>query len=236
MPKLADDDRSRPRALTATERELIRVVSEDLAFVAKDWDQSVEDASLRRSSTVLRRLLVEGHFGKAWRALGLEKQPRVIAPDLGITIDSVADSGKIMFAQAGGADFRGGAVQSVLVYGDAMSPEEIQRRFAASPERPRRTFWLSGFLNSPAFVVQGTIISRQQVIQYVSNKLGGAHFDPDRNMQDKVERLFAALDQAGLQYSILGKPAVYFELLSIGQVVAQSDDARTLIELAAGIS
>jgi hypothetical protein len=222
--------------LAATERDLIRVVSEDLDFIAKDWDQSVEDASLRRSSTVLRRLLVDGHFGKAWRSLGLEKQPSVRAPDLGTTIDSVADSGKIVFAQAGGARFRGVEVQSVLEYAAAMSPQEIQRRFTANPEPPLHTFSLSRFLNSPAFVVQGSIISRQHVVQYVSNKLGGAHFDPDRNMQDKVERLFAALDQAGARYFILEKPAVYFELLSIGQVVAQSEDAHRLIELAAGVS
>src|SRR5215472_9148277 len=111
--------------MTDEERELVRVASRDLGFIAREWDESVEDDSLRRSSTVLRRLLVEDLFGKAWRAVGFEKQPRLRAPELAPTIDSL-DPQKILFAQAGGGRFQGAHVQSTLQYAAAMSADEIR--------------------------------------------------------------------------------------------------------------
>jgi hypothetical protein len=53
--------------LPTDDAELLAMVKSDLAFLEDKWDQSIDEQSLRRSSTVLRNLLVYDGFGKAWR-------------------------------------------------------------------------------------------------------------------------------------------------------------------------
>ena len=40
--------------------ELLKVVKEDLEYLAEEWTQDIDDASLRRASPILRKLLIEG--------------------------------------------------------------------------------------------------------------------------------------------------------------------------------
>ena len=42
--------------------DLLEVVVSDLIFLHEEWDEEVDDHSLRRSSTVLRRLLVDNEL------------------------------------------------------------------------------------------------------------------------------------------------------------------------------
>lgn len=44
--------------------DLLHLVCEDLNFLFDDWNQDIDDASLRRSSSVLGSLLVEGKLAK----------------------------------------------------------------------------------------------------------------------------------------------------------------------------
>jgi hypothetical protein len=73
-------------------------------------------------------------------------------------------------------------------------------------------------------------VRRRDVIKYVANKLGRTHFDPSRK---KDEQAFRILDAAMNSSVIVDKRLVYFELLSIGQAVAQSSDADKLRNLIA---
>lgn len=76
-------------------------------------------------------------------------------------------------------------------------------------------------------MIVGTEVNRREVIQYVAHKLGGAHFDPGRSRKgdDRLE----VLDRlAQTQLEIAGKRpinAVYVELLSIAESLAESGDA-----------
>jgi hypothetical protein len=56
--------------------------AEDLRHLRRDWGGKITVEELRRGTPVLRRLLVENHYGNAWRAVGFEKQPTVKAIDL----------------------------------------------------------------------------------------------------------------------------------------------------------
>jgi len=83
---------------------------------------------------------------------------------------------------------------------------------------------LREFANSPAVIVRGTPIPRRTTIKYVANKLGGAHFDPRRENNDEGA-MYELLDKAST-IALLGKPAIYFELLSAGQALANAADIQ----------
>jgi len=57
---------------------MLRVVLEDLDYLTKEWNQDIDDASLRRASPVLRSLLVEGALLAAAKQMGNEV--KVLAP------------------------------------------------------------------------------------------------------------------------------------------------------------
>ena len=61
------------------DKHFVKIVAEDLNYLLNEWDQEISDDSLRRNSTVLRRLLVEGDYSNAWRMIGLEKEPKICA-------------------------------------------------------------------------------------------------------------------------------------------------------------
>lgn len=92
---------------------------------------------------------------------------------------------------------------------------------------PIETLTLANFMPSPCIIAQGKEISRRILIQYVANKLGGAHWDPGRGKKKK-DMLFALLDQVSQRISLADKNAVYFELLSVGQALVNSPDIQTL--------
>ena len=82
---------------------------------------------------------------------------------------------------------------------------------------------LKRYLNQPTCVISGVLIGRDEIVQFVANKLGGAHYDSGRNKPN--ERSI----QAMTQYSIGNRPALIHEMLSCGQVLAASESTIELI-------
>lgn len=208
--------------------ERIRVAVEDLAFLRNEWDQDVEDASLRRSSPILRRLLVDGDLQRAWRGLCLDKQPIIRASSLEATLRHLPLK-NVSFAQAGGAIHRGLCAAPSIEINMYLPPEEALRVFGSPSESPDRDFSLKGFISGTCVVVNGTSISRHTIVKYVANKLGGVHLDPRRDPADDEERKFSLLDEVRSQYVTCDKPSIYFEYLSIGQALLKSPDIDRLI-------
>jgi hypothetical protein len=206
--------------------EFLTDVASDLAFLEDEWDESIDEQSLRRSSTVLRKLLVYDHFGTAWRLVGQGGEPGVEAVDLNRVLAGLRLP-KVAFATAGGAISGSVEVSAGLVYLDVMTEEVTKERFARGPGPPRRKFKLSEFLASPAVVVDGTLVNRRNVVKYIADKRG-AHFDMRRKKDEEAYRL---LDKVMNTFQVADQRAVFFELLSIGQAVAHSDDAKKLREL-----
>jgi hypothetical protein len=87
--------------LPTDDAELLAMVKSDLAFLEDKWDQSIDEQSLRRSSTVLRNLLVYDGFGKAWRLDGRRGEPQIEAVDLNRALAGLLLP-KVAFATAGG--------------------------------------------------------------------------------------------------------------------------------------
>lgn len=205
--------------------DLILTVAADVRFLSNEWDQRVDDDSLRRSSSVLRRLLVENDLQKAWKAAGWAKEPLIRATSLQPLLKRVPID-KIDFATAGGATHGGLMLSGIRSLRAILSDHDL----SAIRAEEEQTIGLHAFVNSPCIVARGLAISRTTVVQYVANKLGGAHFDERRSMAD-IERGFSILDDLSSTLRLGSKDAVYFELLSIGQRLVASPDVQRIASI-----
>ena len=210
---------------------LVTVVRQDLTYLREEWDQEISDDSLRRSSNVLRNLLVEDQFGRAWRIIGFERQPKLTAPDLEYYIEDL-DSSKITLAQAGGALYHGMMICALASGRYALSPEHIRKRAQKGPYALEKEFYLSEYLDSSCMVINGIRISRRHLIKYVANKLGGTHIDFRRDPSSEADKQYIALDSVPNNIEVAEKKAMYYELLSIGQCIAKAADTAKFISVA----
>ena len=69
--------------LDAHDFELVDSVASDIRLVMSEANPDTDDNTLRRMSSILRRLVVYNDYGKAWRLVISEpKFPTLIAPKL----------------------------------------------------------------------------------------------------------------------------------------------------------
>lgn len=207
--------------------DLLTVVREDLRYLKEGWKDGLDDASLRRASPVLRRLLVHGDLQRAWIAAGLARQPLIDALCLDLALEGI-DRKRVVFASAGGSTHQGVHVAGVLIRDYAVPREQFGGR--AGRGLPLRPFALTEFMGSPAMTFRARTIARAEVVKYVANKLGGDHHDTARNPDRDQTYMFLDRTAKDFQFRMLDKPIVYFELLSIGQAVANSKDVQRLLD------
>lgn len=227
--------------MSSEQRELIQNVAEDLEWLCSAWGEEVDDASLRRTSPVVRRLLIgegRGDYLKAWCALGFASQPILYAIDLDnhLNAQGINPQG-IAYAQAGGALYHGAVIASLLIANAPATRHDMEARSKTPPQM--REFKLGQYLQSVSVIV-GTLpneedtvplvrVTREQVVKYIANKKGGAHFDTSRD--NKTQAAFTSLDKAvAARIVLIDKPAVYYELLSIGQVLARSPSTTKFLD------
>lgn len=234
-----------------------RSVLEDIDWLWNEWWVGQPDrlsaGDLRRASSSLHLLLVQGLLGKAWRAYGFLKEPTLYAPDLvGLSKDA-----KLQLQLAAGCIAGGGRQNGIdLSFIGAFRmnnpttgvPAEAEEGFAvgvvsiarvASSESSatdldglvRRQWYLSEYLQSPSAVRRGSIITRKEIIEYFRNNAGGSHHD----LIDQKERMKTAKHRliAEIERHVIAdvRDGLHFELLSIGQAVATSPDIRRLADV-----
>ncbi len=245
--------------LSPDEHSRVQTVVEDLEQLQRSWTNSVSNGHMRRESTVLRRLLVDGEYSAAWRLMGLPRSPLVRAPDLdaalgelprkylacafapapsGVSHQVLGDNqmktrfpmepqeGDLMvIAPAPTAGF---VVSMVIPKAESAfmrDMDEVVSGFGAhlNPDATA-PFWVSAWLESPSGYIADQLITRRDVIKYVANRLGGAHY----GATDKVagRRIQQLLDPQYLRFN--DRPVVYMELLNIGRTIADSTDAYRL--------
>ena len=132
--------------------DLVEIVGNDLAFLRDEWDHQVDDHSLRRSSVILRRLLVDNELQRAWKAAGFEREPQIVASTLEGILKLIPLE-KLGFASAGGAKYRGGEARGALKADFAMSPEQVKELYAAGT--PNAAQGLRSFIEAPCVVIKG---------------------------------------------------------------------------------
>jgi hypothetical protein len=173
-------------------------------------------------------LLVEGELQRAWKAAGLERQPLVTCATLRPILARIAIK-RIRLASAGGARCKFGEMSGAFLVDGVMTAEDQRAMYEG--QAITETIGLRQFVESPAVVIGGELIARRVVIKYVANKLGGAHHDQKRGT-DHEETLYRLLDETR-DWVLMDKPAIYFELLSIGQALASSNDMARFVHAVA---
>ena len=211
-------------AISPEDRHLIDIVHSDLQFLRDEWDNQVDDHSLRRSSPILRRFLVENELHRAWKLAGFTGQALVRASTLGPILQTIP-AHRITFASAGGASYNGAQLRGALLLNFVMTEAQVKRVAGGPP--PDREYRLLDFSSDTCVIALGKHFSRRQVVKYVANKLGGAHYDTRRGHRTD-DAAFLPLDKVEAEVMLLDKPAIYFELLSIGQAVGTSADLYAL--------
>jgi hypothetical protein len=222
--------------LQSQERELVEVTLQDLRHIAKETGANSDDHQLRRVSIQLRNLLIEDCLVRSWKLLQLQpKSPIIVAPRL--RIDGLGPND---FAVAGSGNVSEMAVGNVRIrLGHAFSLEEVKARYEREKDDIEHRFSLSDYKESCAVYMHGQKISRRQLVQYVSNKKGGAHLDTTRKKDERAYSILDAAIESGLRFgagqagqSPPGKDPVYLELLSIGQNLTSSPDILRFMKAA----
>lgn len=228
--------RSERRELTQVEaQDFLRVVRDDLVLLQRlNYGRPLR-SEVRVASAILRRLLHELMFANAWSLAQIPDEPRFRAVDLDGTLVTV-DRKYIHYAYAGGATTEGAqhAGYVLLVVPKAEVEAEgkdavLQRVNSSMKPVGHRDFTLTEFCQSSSVASGHATVSRLGLVRYVANKLGGVHWDNERGAwTDPVGSRHRLLDEAHL---VVGRlPAPLYEVLSIAQAVAESNDTRRLIQ------
>lgn len=213
------------------QKAIINVIHSDLCYIRDEWDDKIDDDKLRRDSTVLRRLLIDGDLLRAWRIAGFSEQPTIVSPSLSGIVEFLKRYGiglsHLEFACSGSAPFKGGRVETPFVIDVVLNDDQVKELYQEG--RCIVSQKLTKYSEAPCIYAEGTPIRRIELIAFVSNKLGGAHLDNRRRKTKLIEKKFKKLDDIRLRHEILDKDIVYYELLSIGYHIVQSDDIEKLI-------
>ena len=206
--------------------DLIKIVKDDIIYLENEWDHEISDNSLRISSSILRRLLIEGALNKVAHMMKIKI--RILCPLMykEIDFDELDDAS---FWQAGGGRSKGLRAAEITLYDRALSESEIKNMYEGGRKRRGKTYpeKLSKYLHQPSFVVNGVKINREEVIKYVNNKIGGTHYDPNRK-DNKLEEKYKLLDKVNESMEVASRNAVYYELVSVGQSIIKSKDVIKL--------
>ncbi len=193
------------------------MVREDLSYLIDDWPRGdLRDDDIRRSSTVLRRLFTYRDLIKVWVTV-VGKRDFVVSSTF-IQVLDLRRLSEVMFATCSPAQNVGMKIFAAMEFNkiqDGSEPIAIREEVAP----------LKRYLHQPACVIAGDLITRHEIVQFVANKLGGAHFDDGSDKPSDMSL------RAMTQYSIGNRPALIHEMLSCGQVLAASESTKQLMEV-----
>jgi len=215
------------------DRKFLQTVLADLVFLEREWGGDISDDAIRRNSPTLRYLLVDGKLKEAGAMLN--QRIRILTPESSLE-KNVPDIESTTFFMSAGAKISNGYVESAWDVNRALSPEEVKRNYDKSKRLSSSSIPLSidSFLSQISFIYEKARINKREVIKYVANKLGGAHYDSNRVKINSTEGLlkeeekFPILDDISEQMKILGRNPIFLEMIGIGQRIINSSDVKKL--------
>lgn len=198
------------------DRHRFKSVAEDLRHLSEDWASDPPPDVVRRGSVILRRFLADGVLQRAWRAFGREREPIIPAPNLDEVLR--ADRENVVLALAGGGHTGGVRISGGVVGRGSAAPERD-----LGPDALEFPYRLSKFTESLSIWVPGGGVKRREVVQYFAHYEGGAHLHLSSRVRKQEKEMVRRVGTfKGIQ--IHEHEGLYFELLSIGQLMAGAPD------------
>jgi hypothetical protein len=194
------------------DNSLIDVVNSHLKQLSNTSRFDVGQADLRVASASLRFLLVENCLEQAWKASDIG------GPMTFRTWCITSTKGDDVVAYCGGGEIL----------------PSVPFSACRNAELSELTLDLKAFRQRARIQVNDVKVSTTQLIQYVANTLGGAHFDPEGKSQRSQKAAFNLLrtlesgEISGPPFQVNGRNLLHHEILSIAQVVLRSPEVITL--------
>jgi len=201
-----------------------QLVLEDLNHLSQTWGITpTRTENLRRASSSLRGLLIDngGSLATVARDNGIDIQ--VSAPVNEQTICKIKGYDEAYLC--GNTEIGGFHLAHPMLLRGNLQPPDVVGEY---PDE-RRLYSLSEFKKQTCAMWYGVEVSRETLIKYVANKLGGNHYDTRR--AGKLGLEFIALDQVRKKTSFMEVDGVYFELLATGRFLTESDAVMELMTL-----
>jgi len=191
------------------DRELDIIIIEDLEWLTELWSGSLtKNVTVRHSVHILRRLLIHSDLQKSANSRNF----RIVidAPDVKPFIKATR-YGLIEFYQCGGANVLGFDIAGTVVH---LKPSNRLERIMREHDPDNRVqLSLKSFLRQKVFSFQGEFISRADIINYVANKAGNAHFDR-KGRDETIERIRSSVI---LKMGDDGIPSFGFNMASLAK-------------------
>jgi hypothetical protein len=256
MEHLRKRPTSKPEGASVSE-STYDTVAEDLEWLREEWCTLFappSNADLRRGSAALRRLLVDNVVQQAWLQYGFKGEPKVAGPDMhALAAHQGFELKHVSSMIAGGACLNG--IETAMIGGvrafnpkTGKGPDEDEGfavkvtsivRDTRGPSEPNQLsklvnhpWGLKKYLDAPAAIRVGSVISRREIIQYFANYAGGVHLDRGkqerrgkRREKTEINKIIGDLAKKVRADTMEG---LHFELLSIGQAIGKSNDLQKL--------
>jgi hypothetical protein len=199
---------------------MIGTVNAHVSQLATLSSFDADESKIRVASSSLRYLLVEGMLARGWKTSGLGGPVTVRA----WCVDSMQGDGAVAFC--GGGDLLPGIPFSAC--------------FNAT--LAERSLDLGAFCQKARIQVGTVKISTIELVQYVSNTLGGTHFDPTGRSPKSRKPAFDLMRKldtgalAGITMVLNGRNLIHHEVLSVAQVLIKSPEVRRLMSWRAAVN
>lgn len=191
------------------DRELDITILEDLDHLSDLWNTSeTKNSAIRNSVHILRRLLIYNDLQKS--ANSRKFQILIDAPDVKPFIKATR-YGLIDFYQCGGTNVLGVHIAGSFVH--SKRSHRLERIMREHHPDHRVQLNLTSFLRQQVFSFKGEFVTRADIIKYVANKAGSAHFDR-KGRDETIERIRSAVN---MKLEKDGTPSFGFNVNAFGK-------------------
>lgn len=200
------------------EHELVLQLLDDVQLLEKKVAYDLPSpADLRAThAPVLRRWVVDGAFYRIQKLLLPER----------ILFECYSRTDEVKFCQAGVYTWWMGEIY--VGNGTAIGAGQLAQKYIDTPSlvpERRKPFKIEQkgklFFEQACFLWKGKMYSREDAIKFLANKLGGAHYDFDRNKKE------AHVEEIQNQFGVIFDTPSNARLLAPGEVRTLRADANT---------
>jgi hypothetical protein len=201
------------KALTRHDVDLIRIVQAHVRNLVSLSVHNADEPTVRIATGALRALLSEEMLQRAWSASGLR--------------------GPMTFKTYFIASITGGDVVAYCGGGDILP--NVPFSVCRGTNLEERTLNLKDFCRQTRIQIGTETASTTDVIKYVVNALGAAHFAPDGKTARKYNllRRVEAGEIGQLFLEVNNRNPLHHEILSIAQALIRSPQVEELLEWSA---